>query len=201
MKHLITKKKFYNKWLYKCSFYFPTSKLLRIQIESLNPLDSETSKFFQLLSSINKDQYYIRVENKICDVYCNDSDIFDKLKSFEGDNLVSVSSPDLCNIKKLQKQTRNILCNRLPFHRYRYKAYLQPHKIKDQEEKQKYIDWLSLQHPKIHLTESTKKWFIRTQWNWDRRYMYVEDEKTLLLLKMKHSGAIGSVYTYDVCDK
>lgn len=158
-------------------------------------------KLAGLLTSLNKDQYYIRVEGKICDVYCNDAGVFERLKSLEGVEPMLISSPDLQNIDKLIQQKRNILCKKLPFNRYLHKVYLQPHKLRDRHERESYINWLKTQQPRVHVTENTLKWFVRTEWNWDRRYMYVEDEKTLLILKMKNSEALGTVYTYDVCDK
>lgn len=201
MKHLTTKKKFYNKWIYKCSFYFPQSKLIRYQLESLKYLNNEILDLAGLLTSFSKDKYYLRIEGKTCDVYCNDADVFEKLQSLRGNNLMLVSSPESQNINRLIEYKRTILCKRLPFHRYRHKVYLQPHKLRDREHRKQYIDWLITQNPRVYITESTKQWFIRTEWNWDRRYMYVENEQTLLILKMKNNEALGTVYTYDVCDK
>lgn len=201
MKHQTTKKKFYNKWIYKCSFYFPQSKSLRYQLESLKYLNKDILDLAGLLTSFGKDKYHLRVEGKTCDVYCNDADIFEKLKSLLSDKLVLVSSPELQNVDRLIQQKRTILCKRLPFHRYRHKVYLQPHRLDDRAHRSQYIDWLNTQHPRIYITQRTKDWFIRTEWNWDRRYMYVDNEQTLLILKMKNNEALGTMYTYDVCDK
>jgi len=40
-----------------------------------------------------------------------------------------------------------------------------------------------------------------TEWNWDRRYMYVEDEMTLLMIKMRSSEVLGRIYEYHIIDK
>jgi hypothetical protein len=42
---------------------------------------------------------------------------------------------------------------------------------------------------------------MKTDWNWDRRYVLVEDEGTLLLMKLKNSEVVGTVYNYVIVDK
>jgi hypothetical protein len=46
-----------------------------------------------------------------------------------------------------------------------------------------------------------QKWFLKTDWNWDRRYVLVEDEGTLLMMKLRNSDVVGTVYNYVVTDK
>jgi len=202
MKLLTTKKKFYNKWIYKCSFCFPGTKFLRFELFVNTDANSDIGKLSELLDLYIKDSdYYLRVEGRICDVYCNDINIFNHLKTLAGKGLISCYSPSDENIERLKNNNRVILCKKLPYDRYNFKIYLQPHKVKDFDEKKQYIKWLESQSPKILISENTKKWFIRTQWNWDRRYMYADNEQTLLILKMKNGQAIGKIYSYEVCDK
>jgi hypothetical protein len=42
---------------------------------------------------------------------------------------------------------------------------------------------------------------MKTEWNWDRRYVLVEDEGTLLMLKLRNPEVMGSVYNYVLSDK
>jgi hypothetical protein len=63
------------------------------------------------------------------------------------------------------------------------------------------LDWVESQNGKITISPALKDWFISTNWNWDRRYVLVEDEKTLLMLKLKNSDAVGSIYDYVISDK
>jgi len=37
--------------------------------------------------------------------------------------------------------------------------------------------------------------------NWDRRYILVDNEKTLLMIKLHSPDAIGTVYKYEIVDK
>jgi hypothetical protein len=71
----------------------------------------------------------------------------------------------------------------------------------DIDAKFKYMEWVAMQGDKIRLTPIVKDWFIKTEWNWDRRYLLVEDTATLLMLQLRSGEAIGKVYEYVVVDK
>ena len=58
-----------------------------------------------------------------------------------------------------------------------------------------------MQGEKVRLSKIVKEWFIKTDWNWDRRYLLVEDTQTILMLQMRSGEAIGKVYEYVVVDK
>jgi hypothetical protein len=53
----------------------------------------------------------------------------------------------------------------------------------------------------VLISEVVKDWFIKTEWNWDRRYIFVEDAQTLLMLKLRNAEAIGRIYDYIIIDK
>lgn len=140
-----------------------------------------------------------RIEGHCIDFYTNDKDLYEKItyrfinlvkQRFEPSPEINVDDPFLINVKKL------------PHGKYQYKVYLKPHKFKsDKAEKLNYLSWLSSQQERIKISDSVKKWFLNTDWNWDRRYMWVKDEPTLLLLSMRDRVAIGRVYRYQVIDK
>jgi hypothetical protein len=71
----------------------------------------------------------------------------------------------------------------------------------DIDAKQKYINWIDMQGDKVRMSPVVKDWFMKTDWNWDRRYLLVEDTQTLLMLQMRSGEAIGKVYEYVVVDK
>jgi hypothetical protein len=58
-----------------------------------------------------------------------------------------------------------------------------------------------MQGDKIRMSKVVKAWFMYTDWNWDRRYLLVEDTPTLLMLQMRSGDAVGKVYEYAVVDK
>lgn len=202
MKHKITKRKFYNKWDYKISLqgkevsylrYFPVQKL-----PDLSEDQGLVVKLYNFLSNLKADTYAKRIERNTLDLYVNDRDLYDSICKEFSDVVRFTFSPDP---SLLGQSGKIIMSNKLPYDRYRYKVYLKPHRLCDSEERRQYLDWLESQIPRVSITENVKTWFHKTNWNWDRRYMYVEDDATLLILKMRCSDALGSIYTYKLIDK
>lgn len=205
MKIKKTKQKFYNKWLYKITLAIKDITDLRYRnydyiMDYRNEYNDELIELCSFLKEIPKDDYNTRIERTRIDFYTNNSDKFHELQEKLKNFVVHCYAPEDSKLSSLQKP-RTIVVNKLPYDRYRYKVFLHPHKVKDREVKQRYIKWLESQGSKVNISNSVKNWFLITQWNWDRRYMYVDTEQTLLMLKMKDPEAIGSVYTYEIHDK
>ncbi len=199
-----TTRKFYNKWTYKLSFSKKGLAVLRWKpiedaIESTD--DQDIKSLFTSLSKIEPEKYCKRCESSILDIYTNDESVFSSLYEKHQSILKQAFAPKKGSEDLLLDEKHVILAKKLPHDRYQYKVFLQPHKISSQEEKNNFINWLSTQEPRVNVTETVKEWFYKTSWNWDRRYMYVEDDKTLLLIKLKNSQALGTIYTYKVSDK
>jgi hypothetical protein len=202
MKTQKIKKLFYGKWKYKVTVEVP-------DITKLRRYDTDTiktgSKFpdlkeFVLFLDEQSCEYAKRIEGKFVDVYTNDRNFYDSTIAKYQNQIKHCFEPDE-NSENLFTGKRTVVARKLPHDRFQYKVYLQPHNIKNKEDKRKFLDFLDNQGQKIKITETVKNWFIRTDWNWDRRYIYVQDEPTLLMLKMRSSEGIGSVYTYVICDK
>jgi hypothetical protein len=199
MKSQLTKRKFYNKWLYKITLAVTAAGIFRHNTAEQIKESGEFHKEARLLASCLHEikDYQLRIESKFIDIYVNDRQHVDEILSRFAKSVRHVFSPHPALLSGTVG-AKNIVANKLPYDRYRYKVFLRPHTIKDLEEKKDYIRWLDSQTPRIFLSENTKDWFIKTFWNWDRRYMYVEDEKTLMMAKMRHSSVLGSVYTYQL---
>lgn len=201
MKINTVKRKFYNKWNYKISFSIKGSAFSRyFRSDYTDRIDPCYFQLADKLSGLTKDQYAKRVESNTTDIYLNDKSIFDEFCVCFTDNIkkLYVIDPE---IENFQNVDHVIISKKYPHDKYRFKVFLQPHKIKDIKEKADFIDWLSSQNSKVRISDTVKSWFLVTVWNWDRRYMYVEDEQTLLMLKLRKNEAIGTIYNYVLCDK
>lgn len=220
-KHKLTTRKFYNKYVYKASLVMPGVSIYRMRTleETIALLESsETCKgiiydtinkayknkknliaLSNFLLSLNGD-YSKRIERDSIDFYTNDPNIHTNIcNRFASVLRSSYIPPD--NFKDELDTNKYIICKKLPHKKYKFKVYLLPHKLKNsKEEKIKYIDWLAKQKA-VRISHVTQRWFIQTDWYWDRRYMYVEDEQTLLLVQMRNPNVIGRVYEYLVSDK
>jgi len=197
MKLLQTRRKFYNKWLYKVTVKINNINVFRYRDLKSIPYESiackDSKKIAKFLITI--DNFQLRIENKCLDIYVNDQNHFNELiKKFE--SIIKHCFYPHPELISTATNPKDIIAKKLPHDRYRYKVFLKPHAIHDDLTKANYLKWLETQYPRILITDSTKKWFIKTSWNWDRRYMYVEDEQTLLLTRMKQNEVLGSIYTY-----
>lgn len=216
MKTKKTKKKFYDRWTRKISLLMLGAGVLRSKpLDELEDLLSkkaiyQTLKRAQqnknnilllrdLLILVNKTLWQLRVERDQVDVYTNDVDLYDEICRHLFHLVRLRFEPDLT---QPMSEGNKIPSKTLPHGRFRYKVYLQPHKLsKDLEAKNQYLKWIATQSPRIAISESVKTWFIYTDWNWDRRYIWVEDEQTLLMLKLRNADVCGKVYEYELCDK
>lgn len=155
---------------------------------------------YNTLESLDKEQYGKRIESSILDLYFNDEEMYNSICN-QYKNLIRTCSAPAAGTEAALSNGKNILVSKLPHDRYKFKVFLKPHKIKSRDEKARYLRWLDTQVPRIKISSNVKTWFCITSWNWDRRYMYVEDEQTLMMLKLKNSEVIGSIYTYEIIDK
>lgn len=201
-KHKITRHKFYNKWDYKISLWGKGLSYLRYLPVHNIPHNHHNKKIVEdlsdFLTKLDPMVYFKRIETNILDIYVNDSGLYDQIRNQFSSHVRLTSAPaegvtlDSGNTVKVKK---------LPYDRYQYKVFLKPHKVTSFEEKRRYLIWLETQIPRINITNNVKEWFYKTNWNWDRRYMYVQDDATLLILKMKNPEALGTVYSYEIVDK
>lgn len=221
MKLQSTKRKFYNKWLYKVSLFCPGAALYRIKSyqECLDWLSSNKEKtvyptysyynkalgnknfknITEFLSKLDPTTFGKRIESSTLDIYTNNFDLYQSLINEFSLFVFQAFAPSNIDIDALEEN--KIAAKKLAHKEYKYRVFLLPHKIKNTQEKINFISWLDTQQDRIKITDTVKRWFVTTSYNWDRRYMYVKDEKTLMLVKIRSADAVGRIYEYCVVDK
>jgi hypothetical protein len=218
-----TNRSFYGKWLYKATFSVPGISVLRTTYGNglSDLLDSPPTRLTRyphsyihdavrnkdtilkmafFLDSYTADKYATRVERQRLDVYTNDQEFFKQITNEFSVRLVHAFSPAVGE-EALLLNKKNILVKKYPHNRYRHKVFLSPHKIIDEDEKKDILKWISAQNGKITVSTAVVNWFIQTKWDWDRRYVLVEDESTLLMFKLRCGEAVGRIYDYVISDK
>ena len=218
-----TKRKFYGKWLYKATISVPGISIFRLKsIDDVIEFCDSNHQKTQHQHSI-KDKAYSnrvkirevavmlntwpvndwskRIEHNSVDLYTNDEEIYKEISEKCEDIITGLFEPNPETIDSLDHPS-NVLVKKYPHNRYKHKVYLLPHKIStDKDVRDAYLDWVEQQSPRILISEAVKKWFMTTFWNWDRRYVLVEDNQTLLMLKLRNPDVIGRVYDYVLTDK
>jgi len=213
-----TKKKFYNKWLYKTSLKIDGASVFRSYtfdqiknvlddagptnrsyfLEKARKNKKDFSRIIDFLSSVPKETYNIRIESSILDIYSND----EKFNSAARNNLTDLVRSSFEPEEYLLNTNENdlILAAKYPKDMYKFRVYVLPHKIKDQEEKSRYLNWIQTQSG-ISMSEKVKEWFLNCNYNWDRRYILAKEESDLLMLKMRNSDVVGKILRYKLLDK
>ena len=219
----LTNRKFYGKWLYKVSLHLTGCAIFRQKtldyIKSFCLGASPDDRPYTILAKAYKEKENImllanflenynsklwtkRIESSRIDLYTNDVGFYNKLSIDFNDILIHRFEPDPSTVDQLNVSPSTVIVKKLPHDKYQYRAYLLPHKMAgDKEGKKKYIAWLKTQEGRITCTPAVEKWFMTTEWNWDRRYILVQDESTLLMLKLRNSEVVGRIYNYVVSDK
>lgn len=221
-----TKKLFYGKWVYKISLVIPGCSVLRTknntedliyflselpfsfpanqhpQSLQARALKSKSTllKLSETLQHYNKKDYTKRIEGDFFDVYTNKKNIIDEIDTEFSSCVRLISKPKTKNLDKLLQNERSIFVKVLPKEKYEYRVYLKPHKV-SQDKKEPFLTWLKNQGESTTLSQSLIDWFTNTSMNWDRRYILVDNEKTLLMIKLHSPDAVGTVYKYEVVDK
>lgn len=219
----LTNRKFYNKWLYKISLEFDGGAIFKDrsvdQVKDfcygIDPGYRPYSIFYKahqhkqeilniciFLEQFDSNSWAKRIEGNLVDFYTNDIEFYNRFSINFSELIKNRFEPSAKMAEVLNDHEFAIVGKKLPHNRYNYRVYLSPHKMDhDVEEKTKYLDWLETQHPKIRCSSKVRDWFIKTRWNWDRRYVLVEDDATLLMLKLRNSDVVGRVYKYIISDK
>ena len=214
-----TRRKFYKKWLYKITLNFPGAYALRVYkrdavIDICNasePPDKlyvtwrdkvwtnrrDVLHIINFLDQYDEKDWKKRVQGNWLDLYTNDLDFYNEVSEEFKSYVVHRFEPDP-TLKDKIDDGKTILVKKYPKDRFKFRVYLYPHNIKDRQDKQNFIDWLEAQKPRVTCTDSIKKWFMNTAGNWDRRYILVEDDGTILMMKLRNPDVVGSVYKFEI---
>ncbi len=214
-------RKFYNKWCYKICLRIPGIVVFRMfGLDQLKDLfdtykteDTWRTSFInsavtnrdvieplaEMLLGFDKNAWTKRIERNVIDLYTNDETIYNTISEKFKDVTIQRFEPALDKLDLYDENS--IVVQKFPHNKYKFKVFLLPHKMKgDVELKTNYVDWVS-STPAILISKAVKSWFIKTNWNWDRRYVLVEDEQTLLMLKLRNTEVVGRIYKYVIADK
>ena len=219
-----TNRKFYGKWLYKVTLNVPGIAVLR-QIKTLEEVihfidyeipagdhpkysvyykvksnASNIRSVCEFLKDIDPTTWTKRIERSGIDIYTNDVEMYNSLCNQFDPLVLNHHEPLDPSLKDSDQYT--IVAKKLPHNLYKYKVFLKPHVLsKDKDARNQLANWMDNQGERVLISPIVKDWFIKTDWNWDRRYVLVDSEQTLLMLKLRGAGAVGKVYEYKIVDK
>lgn len=216
-----TTRLFYNKWLYKISLHLNGIGVMRYRdvshlncyfnhhIDNVHPNSMFNRAFANkekitqiglLLSNYKKGTFQKRIEGDLLDLYTNDTMLIKHVEMNFSNHIRGVWFPNPKNINQLQSEEKAIFVKQYPHKKYKYRVYLKPH-CGTYDKKNNFITWLAEQGDKTTLSKSITNWFLITDINWDRRYVLIEDESLLLLMRLHSPEFIGTIYKFVIKDK
>lgn len=196
-----TTRLFNNKYKYKiviltkCASWFRGNNLDHVK-ERLNVSNSEkkllweekitstdkifASKLCLTLSSLN--DYLLRVESPLISIYSNDPKDIEKIAKIDAGQIKYVSYPDPSTEAALDDHkiiTKNIT--------HEFKVTMG----RTRQSHTNFVEWCK-DKEKVKLTKRAKSQLSKNN-SWGGYYFYVQDEKTLIMVKMFVGGSIQAV--------
>lgn len=114
--------------------------------------------------------------------YLEDEKTFNKVVKKVNPWIRSVSKPaSKEDLEKLLDNKKITLCNKLPLKKYHYKIFL--NRKMPVHRREKFFEWTQNYGDSIRFSGVSKRWMHGVGWCYDP-YMYVEDSKLLLMVKM-----------------
>ena len=196
-----TSKLFYNKWPYKILCIVNGSwKIKRLGVEETKKycLDKERDKFDSYLPArsrvdkvsllyftnsveqfLNKD-IQIRVEGNLFNIYCKDLSLYNDMVKTLYTWVREVHEP--ANDQELEylitSNSKKIVCNQLPYEKYRYRLYIKP--ATSANIKTAFAKWIENYGGKARMPIGTKQ-FLNNKWT-TAPFIYIEDQPTLSMV-------------------
>lgn len=183
-KSSITKKLFFNKYLYK----------IKVTLLSGRSYDTYSVEM-DIVRALNGLEYRKRTECRKISIFTNDVKVIDKIKSL---NLVilEVSEPRKEHIKYLQLNKNIIVSDKVD---YRYKVSFNYKKIDSN-----FADWLKINNENNNIQITDYVLHLISRSNPQSNYFYVKNDKVLSLVQMmfpKNIRKIEHIVTSEEIDK
>ena len=122
----------------------------------------------------------VRVEGYSFNIYCKDTDLYNELVKELDQYIVELHEPEsAAELDYLNDNGhKKVLCNKIPFNKYKYKVYFSPSCKADT--KARFESWIHNYSTKVKIPRGTVHWFVKG-W-YQSPYIYVEDSGTLAMI-------------------
>ena len=223
-----TKKKFYNKYIYKVSLRLEGAYALRT-LSHQEILDFATGlrpppqsdeamfstitwrgknaqtivehgktwiSFLGIINTVPKNEVTIRIETNILDVYTNNKILYKTLCYEFADITRNRHEPAPGMEDTLLDSDQEIFVKELPHNMYNYQVDLKTPKSLKYNELVSLAEWCKSRKPAIAFTDATYNWLLKRDIFNTRRWIYVDNDSTLLMLRLRCNDLIGTVRKY-----
>lgn len=223
-----TKKKFYNKYIYKVSLELEgayalrtlgTQEIIEFATGLRAPPQSDDYEFdtanwkaknahlihsnskawltlLEILNSVPKNESTVRIESNILDVYTNNKNMYDSLCYEFADRTRNRHEPAPGMTDTLLDSNQEIFVKELPHGMYNFQVDIKSPLTLKYDELLNLADWCKSRKPAIAFTDATYNWLLKRDVYNTRRWIYVDTESTLLMLRLRCNDLLGTVRKY-----
>ena len=210
-----TSKLFFGKWPYKIQCKLPGSWMVkRLGIartlefcelpeghrDTIGMVRSKIERtklkeFALAISPFSYSDIQTRAEGANYSIYCKDINLFQQIiTSLEKWIFVIHEPASEEELSIMSNNAKQVLCNKFPHQRYRYKVYLKH--ITSFNSRESFATWVKHYNEKIKVTDRTERWFHGRYTQ--SPYIYVDDQKMLALVGMFLGNNIKKIEEYVV---
>lgn len=139
-------------------------------------------KFAKTIKKYLKSDVKSRAEYNTFNFYLEEKTQFDKMVKHLKPWIRSVTQPTSDeDLAALLDNNKVVICNKLPLKRYKYRVFINRRMPVNRREN--FYNWLENYNDTIRISAGSKRWMQGHGWMYDP-FMYVEDSKLLLMVKM-----------------
>lgn len=190
----LTNRLFYKKYPFRIRFMVPrVYRYLRLA-KIVNPEPEESTKLFmEKFNELDKTSIRCRTEANIISIFCLDNDtkneVVVKLNKWLFDICEPANETELDIIKDNYKK---ILCNRLPYFKYRYRIHVNlslPMSVRESV-----LKWTKSVGNRVKLTPSSELWLAgEMKWYCGPLTIYVEDNSLVTMAVLLFGSSVRSI--------
>jgi hypothetical protein len=129
---------------------------------------------------LDQEDVQVRSEHSTFNIYCKDTDLYNAILGKMSGYVSTVFEPSTVQEFEymIQNSHKKILCNHLPYEKFKYRLYFRADC--DSDVKRSFSSWLTNYMDKVKITNNTFKWFS-SGWR-QSPYIYVMDQATLSMM-------------------
>ena len=167
---------------------------------SYTPVDkAQLLEYIKVAKDIFASDIQKRAEWSTINYYTGDLAVYSNIQSTLKDWIVSVTEPASdADIKSLQAKESLVLCNELPYEKFKYRVFMRYQMPLHQ--KANFLSWLKNYQDTVRPSKSTVKWLENKSPYMQDPFIHVQDRNHLLMVNLFLSGYIKKVEEFVLRD-
>ena len=171
-----------------CDQHLSGQTVYKLRDHSIDELEN-LKKFAKTIKKYLKSDIKSRAEYNSFNFYLEEKTQFDKMVKNLKPWIRSVTQPTSDeDLAALLDNKKIVICNKLPLKKYKYRVFI--NRKMPVNRRENFHTWLENYGDAVRISKSSKRWLNGHGWMYDP-FMYIEDSKLLLMVKMSLGEYVG----------